>query len=125
MLGMHIKHNDYISMGVNELMIVDIQPARTWNAGQFENHTNRTLITVMHDNGDRVTFLIRNDGEYNIRRPGAGEWADYDEIRELENLVRDGKIVEYAKMFGKLSDEHSGDDNLTYQIEQYNAGITW
>lgn len=51
-------------------------------------------------------------------------WADYADIQKLDQLFLSMSVQEYAELYHKLASQYT-EDKVIYQLNQYNAGITW
>lgn len=52
------------------------------------------------------------------------DWADYADIQQLDQLFIRLAVQEYAELYHKLASTYT-EDKIMYQLNQYNAGVTW
>lgn len=72
----------------------------------------------------RKLHMRTNEKHVIIPREEWSEWAEYADIKKLDQLFVNLSIQEYAELYHKLASTYT-EDKVMYQLNQYNAGITW
>lgn len=67
---------------------------------------------------------MRKNTHVIIPREEWSEWAEYADIQKLDQLFVRLAVQEYAELYHKLASTYT-EDKVMYQLNQYNAGITW
>lgn len=56
----------YLTIGLNEHMIVDLAPVRSFTKNGLHTQHNRTLVSILNSE-ETVHIIVENEHEYEVR----------------------------------------------------------